>query len=88
MAAEELAAPAGTAEPVSDPVARDVARWARSRELTPAALGAIALGFGVIAAVWLTGTSLHAAAIAYAALLAAFVAARAGRLLAGRQAGA
>lgn len=83
MTAEELAASQRTAGLVTDPVARDVARWASSRQLTPVAVAAIALGFGVIAAAWLTGVSLRAWMIAFGALLAAFVAGRAARLMGG-----
>jgi Family of unknown function (DUF5941) len=84
MAAEELAADrrGRSAGVVGDPVARDVARWASSRELAPSAMAAIALGFGVIAAVWLTvAVSLGVELVAFAALVAAFVAGRAGRLM-------
>jgi Family of unknown function (DUF5941) len=84
MSAEELASNQSTTEPVPEPVARDVARWASSLQLAPAALAAIALGFGVIAAAWLTVASVRAAMIAFAALLAAFVAGRAARLLSGQ----
>jgi len=82
MAAEELAASRHAAGLRGDPVARDVARWASSRELAPGAMAVIALGFGVIAAVWLTAAvSLGAELIAVAALVAAFIAGRAGRLM-------
>jgi Family of unknown function (DUF5941) len=81
MTAEELAANQGAADHVTDPVARDVARWASSRQLTPGTVAAIALGFGVIAATWLTVSSVRAEMIAFAALLAAFVAGRAARLM-------
>jgi hypothetical protein len=80
-AEEELASNQSTTEPVPDPVARDVARWARSLQLAPATLAAIALGFGVIAAAWLTVASVRAAMVAFGALLAAFVAGRAARLM-------
>lgn len=85
MSAEELASNQSTTEPVPDPVARDVARWASSRQLAPAAMAAIALGFGVIAAAWLTVASVRAAMVAFAALLAAFVAGRAARLMSGHE---
>jgi hypothetical protein len=81
MSAEELASNQGVTEPVPDPVARDVARWASWLQLAPAAMAAIALGFGVIAAAWLTVASVRAAMIAYGALLAAFVTGRAARLM-------
>jgi hypothetical protein len=82
MSAEELASDQGATEPVPEPVARDVARWASSSHLSPPALGTIALGFGVIAAVWLTVDSVRAAMIAFGALLAAFVTGRAAHLMA------
>jgi hypothetical protein len=88
MAAEELAANQRAAGPATDPVARDVARWATARQLTPVAMAAIALGFGVIAAVWLTAVSMRAGAIAFIALLFAFVAGRAGRLMGASEADA
>lgn len=81
MTAEELGANQGAAEQVTDPVARDVARWASSRHLAPGAVAAIAVGFGAIAATWLTVISVRAEMIAFAALIAAFVAGRAARLM-------
>lgn len=83
MAAEELVADQHAADPAANPVARDLARWADSRQLTPVAMGAIALGFGVIAAGWLTSVTLRAEVIAFMALVAAFVAGRAARLMGG-----
>ncbi len=88
MTAEELAANQRAAGLASDPVARDVARWAVSREMTPVAMAAIALGFGVIAAGWLTAVGMRAETIAFFALLAAFVAGSAARLMGGSQADA
>jgi hypothetical protein len=85
MTAEELAANQRAAVPLTDPVARDVARWASSRRVAPLAMSTFSVGFAVIAAVWLTGISVHAEATACAALLAAFVAGRAGRLMGGSQ---
>jgi hypothetical protein len=81
MTAEELAANQDAAEPVNDPVARDIARWASSRQLAPGDMAGIALGFGVIAAAWLTVISVDADLIAFAALIAAFLAGRAARLM-------
>ena len=86
MAAEELAANQRAAGPGSDPVARDVARWATALRLTPVAMSAISVSFGAIAAVWLTSITVHAQATAFAALAAAFVTGRAGRLMGGRPA--
>lgn len=82
MSAEELASNQSATESVPEPVARGIARWASSSHLAPSALGTIALGFGVIAAVWLTVASVRAAMIAFGALLAAFVTGRAARLMA------
>ena len=83
MTAEELAATARAPVLATDPVARDVARWAASRQLTPVAMAAIALGFGVIAAGWLPAAGMRAETIAFFALLAAFVAGSAARLMGG-----
>jgi hypothetical protein len=85
MAAEELAG-SRRADEVTAPVARDVARWAVGRQLTPVAMAAIALGFGVIAAAWLSSVSMRAEAIAFGALLAAFIASRAARLMVDQEA--
>jgi Family of unknown function (DUF5941) len=84
MSADELASKHSATESVPDPVGRDVARWASSRHLAPATMATIALGFGVIAAVWLTVASVRAAMIAFGALLVAFVAGRAARLMGGQ----
>lgn len=84
MSTEELASNQTATESVPDPVGRDVARWATSRHLEPATMSTIALGFGVIAAVWLTVSSVRAAMIAFGALVAAFVAGRAARLMGGQ----
>jgi hypothetical protein len=86
MTPEELAADQRAARPVTDPVARDVARWASSLRVRPVAMSSFSVGFGVIAAVWLTRISFRAEAAGCAALLAAFIAGRAGRLMAGDQA--
>lgn len=83
MTAEELAADQRAAGPVADPVARDVARWASSLRVAPVAMSSFSVGFGAIAAVWLTAISVRAEATACVALLAAFVAGRAARLMAG-----
>lgn len=60
-------------------IAEDVARWAASRGLSPVALTGFSLCFAVIAAIWLTGISVHAEATAFAALAASFVTCRAAR---------
>jgi uncharacterized protein DUF5941 len=88
MTAEELAADQRAAVLATDPVARDVARWAASRQMTPVAMAAIALGFGVIAAGWLPAVGMRAETIAFFALLAAFVAGSAARLMSDGQAAA
>jgi hypothetical protein len=61
-------------------VARDVARWAGHSNLAPAALSGFSLSFAMIAAIWLTGISGHAEAIAFAALVLSFVTCRAARV--------
>lgn len=65
--------------PIFATLARDVARWAARRGLTPVAVSGFSLSFAVIAAVWLTGISLRAQAIAFLALVASFVTCRAAR---------
>jgi Family of unknown function (DUF5941) len=67
---------------VADPAARDVASWAAWRQLTPAALYGISLGFGLVAAVWFAELAVRAKLAAVAALAASFLTARAGSLLA------
>jgi hypothetical protein len=81
-------APEGEATPVAglaDPAARDIAKWATDRGVAPIAMSAFSLGFGIIAATWLTGISLRAEATAFVALLASFITGRAGRLMAGQE---
>jgi Family of unknown function (DUF5941) len=82
MTAEELA-PSRRAALAADRVASDVARWASSRRLTPVTMAGISVAFTVIAAVWLIRGSASNEAIAFAALLAAYVAGRAGQLMDG-----
>ena len=67
---------------IVDPAARDVARWAAGRKLRPAALYGISLGLGVIAAVWFSELAWQAKLLASVALIASFIASRAGALLA------
>jgi len=67
---------------IVDPAARDVARWAAWRELKPAALYGISLGLGLVAAVWFSELAVRAKLLATAALIASFIASRAGALLA------
>ena len=66
----------------ADPIARDVARWASERALAPAALMGVSLGLGLVAAIWFSEPTATAKAVAAVTLLAAFVASRAGRVLA------
>ncbi|HEX6450747.1 MAG TPA: hypothetical protein VF060_14950, partial [Trebonia sp.] len=70
------------AQVLADPIARDVAMWALGRDLAPAALYGVSLGFGLIAAVWLTLPTLGGKAIGIAALAGSFVVSRAGALVA------
>jgi hypothetical protein len=70
------------AQLVVDPAARDVARWAAARDLKPAALYGISLGFGLIAAVWFSELAVRAKLLAIAALMGSFLVGRAGSLLA------
>ena len=65
-----------------DPAARDMARWAAWRKLTPAALYGISLGLGLVAAVWFAELAVRAKLLAVTALAASFLFARAGSLLA------
>ena len=70
------------AQLMADPAARDMARWAAWRRLTPAALYGISLGLGLVAAVWFAELAVRAKLAAVAALAASFLVARAGSLLA------
>ena len=67
---------------VADPAARDMARWAAWRQLTPAALYGISLGLGLVAAMWFAELAVHAKLLAIAALAGSFLFARTGSLLA------
>ncbi len=67
---------------VADPAARDMARWAAWRQLTPAALYGISLGLGLVAALWFAELAVHAKLLAIAALAGSFLFARTGSLLA------
>src|ERR1700722_4492899 len=64
-----------------DPVARDVARWAAGRQLGPAVLLGISLGFALLAAAWFSEPAVRAEALASVALLLAFTLAPAAALL-------
>ena len=67
---------------IADPAARDMARWAAWRQLTPAALYGTSLGLGLIAAIWLAELDVRAKLLAIAALAGSFLFARTGSLLA------
>src|SRR6516162_2341644 len=67
---------------IADPAARDMARWAAWRQLTPAALYGISLGLGLVAALWFAELAVHAKLLATAALAGSFLFARTGSLLA------
>ena len=67
---------------IADPAARDMARWAAWRQLTPAALYGISLGLGLVAALWFADLAVHAKLLAIAALAGSFLFARTGSLLA------
>ena len=70
------------AQLIADPAARDMARWAAWRQLTPAALYGISLGLGLVAAAWFADLAVLAKLLAIAALAGSFLFARAGSLLA------
>ncbi|HTQ88469.1 MAG TPA: hypothetical protein VMK84_03145, partial [Streptosporangiaceae bacterium] len=67
---------------IADPAARDMARWAAWRQLTPGALYGISLGLGLVAALWFAELAVHAKLVAIAALAGSFLFARTGSLLA------
>jgi hypothetical protein len=67
---------------IADPAARDMARWAAWRQLTPAALYGTSLGLGLVAAIWLAELDVRAKLLASAALAGSFLFARTGSLLA------
>ncbi len=70
------------AQLLADPAARDMARWAAWRKLTPAALYGIALGFGLLAAIWFSELAVRAKLAAIVALAASFLVSRAASVLA------
>jgi hypothetical protein len=67
---------------IADPAARDMARWAAWRRLTPAALYGISIGLGLVAAVWFAELDVRAKLLAIPALAGSFLFARTGSLLA------
>ena len=70
------------AQLLADPAARDMARWAAWRKLTPAAMYGISLGLGLISAVWFSELAVRAKLVAAVALAGSFLFVRAGSLLA------
>ncbi len=70
------------AQLIADPAARDVARWAAGRELTPAALYGISLGLGLLSAVWFSELAIRSKILAIVTLLGSFMVNRAGSQLA------
>ena len=67
---------------LADPAARDMARWAAWRRLTPAALYGFSLGLGLVAAVWFAELDVRAKLLAIPALAGSFLFARTGSLVA------
>jgi len=65
------------AQLIADPVARPVGRWAARRELAPAPLYGISLGFGLLAAAWFAGPSVRQQGLGIAALFLSFLVGRA-----------
>jgi Family of unknown function (DUF5941) len=65
------------AQLIADPVARPVARWAARRQLAPAPLYGISLGFGLLAAAWFAGPSVRQQGLGIAALFLSFLVGRA-----------
>jgi Family of unknown function (DUF5941) len=65
-----------------DPAARDIARWAAWRKLSPGALYGISLGLGLLSAVWFSELAIRSKALAIVALLGSFTVSRAGSQLA------
>ncbi len=67
---------------VVEPVAAATARWLARRQLTPAALYGIALGLGLLSAVWFADPSTRARVVGGVVLLGSLAIGRAGSLLA------
>ncbi|HEY6295056.1 MAG TPA: hypothetical protein VIX15_05275, partial [Streptosporangiaceae bacterium] len=72
---------------VVEPVASATAGWLARRQLTPAALYGIALGLGLLAAVWFADPSTRARVVGGIVLLASLAVGRAGSLLAASEPG-
>jgi hypothetical protein len=62
---------------LGDSFAPDLARWAAGRQLAPAALYGISLGFGLLATVWFAQPVVRAQALGVVALLVSFTLGRA-----------
>jgi hypothetical protein len=75
------------AQLIIEPVASATARWLARRQLTPAALYGIALGLGLLAAVWFADPSTRARVVGAVVLLGSLAAGRAGSLLAASKPG-
>src|SRR5579862_3353728 len=67
---------------IVEPVASATARWLARRQLTPAALYGIALGLGLLSAVWFADPSTRARVVGVVMLLGSLAVGRAGSLLA------
>ncbi|MCW2933404.1 MAG: hypothetical protein JWM19_4366, partial [Actinomycetia bacterium] len=78
-----MSAPA--TERIADRTVGGVARWAQARQLAPVSMAASSLGFAIIAAAWLTGSSARDCAIGLVFLLACVLAARVARAMGGPQ---
>jgi len=70
------------AQLIVDPAARDIARWAAWRKLSPGALYGISLGLGLLSAVWFSELAIRSKALAIVALFGSFTVSRAGSQLA------
>jgi Family of unknown function (DUF5941) len=70
-----------------EPVAAATATWLARRQLTPAALYGIALGLGLLSAVWFADPSTRARVVGAVVLLGSLAAGRAGSLLAASEPG-
>lgn len=68
---------------LADRVARDIARRAEARQLTPVAMTSFSLGFAVIAGAWFTQLSVRGQAIGLLALAASALTAQAARMMGG-----
>jgi hypothetical protein len=76
------------AQLLGEPAGRDLAMWAAGRQLGPASLYGISLGFGLLAAVWFSEPVPRTQVLGTAVLLASFIVGRAGAQLASLGVGA